>query len=56
MPSIASVADILDYHNDKKKAKLVKDDNSKATDDSDTHVKVKSKPKSNNHGIMMERK
>jgi hypothetical protein len=38
-------ANVLDDHNDKKN----KDDNPKATDDSDTHDKVKSKPESNNH-------
>jgi hypothetical protein len=44
-PEDQDKAKVLDDHNDKKK----KDDNSKATDDSDTHDKVKSKPESDNH-------
>jgi hypothetical protein len=44
-PEDQDKGNILDDHNDKKN----KDDNSKATDDSDTHDKVKSKPESNNH-------
>jgi hypothetical protein len=44
-PEDQDKGNVLDDHNDKKK----KDDKSKATDDSDTHDKVKSKPESNNH-------
>jgi hypothetical protein len=48
-PEDQDKANVQDDDTDKKNNNLVKDDNSKATHDSDTHDKVKSKPESNNH-------